>query len=94
MDCKDCHRYSFVQQNGPYALLPDGKKPKTRQCAAWQRFDRWRKKPGNSLQFKTWHSTIDLHGPLYAPDKDIRDESVKFMSLSNDERAKGRITMN
>jgi hypothetical protein len=89
MDCNDCHKYSFVQQNGPSSYLPDGTKPTTRQCAAWQRYDRWRKRGGNSLEYSAWHSRVDLHGPRYAADKDIRDQAKQFVTLSNVEKANG-----
>jgi len=89
MDCKDCHRYSFAQQHGPHARLQDGIKPMIRQCAAWQRYDRWRKRHGNALEYSAWHSTVDLHGPRYAADKDIRDQAMQFVTLSNVEKAKG-----
>ena len=89
MDCKDCHRYSFAQQHGPHARLQDGTKPMIRQCAARQRYDRWRKRHGNALEYSAWHSTVDLHGPRYAADKDIRDQAMEFVTLSNVEKAKG-----
>ena len=89
MDCNDCHRYSFARQHGPNACLPDGRKPTIRQCAAWQRYDRWRKRGGNTLEYSAWRSAIDLHGPRYAADKDIRDQAMQFVTLSKVEKAKG-----
>jgi len=89
MDCNDCHRYSFAQQHGPHAHLPDGTKPMIRQCAAWQRYDRWRKRDENTLEYTVWRSAVDLHGPRYSADKDIRDQAIQFVALSNIEKAKG-----
>ena len=89
MDCNDCHRYSFAQQHGPHAHLPDGTKPMIRQCAAWQRYDRWRKRDENTLEYPVWRSAVDLHGPRYSANKDIRDQAIQFVALSNIEKAKG-----
>ena len=92
MQCNDCHHYSFVRQNGLRACLPDGTKPKIRQCAAWQRFERWRKKPGNVMQYCEWRSVVDRQGPRYAADKHLHDQAVQFMMLPSVERAEGIYT--
>ena len=89
MDCTDCIHFLFVQQNGPHACQLDGTKPKIRQCAAWQRFDRWKKKPGNSLLYSAWRLTVDAHGPKYASQKSVHDQIVQYMTLSNVDKAKG-----
>jgi len=41
------------------------------------------------LEYSAWHSAVDLHGPRYAADKDIRDQAMQFVTLSNEEKAKG-----
>jgi len=66
MNCNDCSRYSFVQQHGPYSYSPDGTKPIIRQCAAWQLYDQWRKRGGNSLEYSVMLDTSIQHEYLSA----------------------------
>ena len=41
------------------------------------------------MEYSAWHSRVDLHGPRYAADKDIRDQAKQFVTLSNVEKANG-----